>query len=882
MLSLYNSKRSKETSVEEERLQLPYQSEDDGDYDKEMPSIGESGWIKPLVLCTQDPHSLTGISKKSPRKYVHTADTEVGKNEMHTKLVFSNENSQADVPAWIEMMNRVQRVRQLAYAVRVIHRNPLDEELAPQDEPFIRLKSGKELAYIMNIGQRVEIPLVTVKGVTPINSSSNISGSSYSSVPVEITPGAAMNEKDSDGIIEKKATIDECTSIEASIEDQGLEYDNDNSIIEDDYTIDSLSDSSSSSDASKTSRKRKKKLRRKVKNVAKKAVVGTGRITAKTAKGTTKFAAKGFKETGKATGKVVKTTAKTLSSVTVARKSNKVPKMEPSRKIKNKDSKNKISKTMKKFGKFEAKFGGPSNFIAGELCATEQSRQTASRLLARMSNVPLQSSAWRTCNDALSSEISYMTDQDTWFLNGDAAHLGVKPSRNCTKRGRLLDESIVARCLWESHWREEWCGIYETCLLFYAPLAKSASHEIFHSDITAVRPFVNSSPICFPILVIETAWMCHYMAFKDEVSRDAFGEKVDTARLDQSNDDKQNSLKVARFWQGFQMLSESSLSTRNLKWAKISSNQPKNRAILNGRRMSFDSVSMPLGNNFNKGYKFVEDLLTMALTFSSTTLEEDPDSFIDFLDMTGELRFLPLDDIDLSSPSAFCLFVNIYHCLLQQALLLSVNGPLHNKSIGHFMRTSCYEIGGDVFSLAELHNYVICGKMSPLINPKPPYVQAPKRSSVYRYYALGYTDVRVHFIINTADLSCPKAVPILNHRYVEQQLNAACVDFFCNKQLAVDSKRRTVTLPKVCEIHRNDFGNGNGEFSNILKFVSDEFDNDLGNLIRVVMRDEKKITVKFINRQDQYHSSLKLRTTASDQSLEMDYHGIQTFESTSM
>ena len=172
-----------------------------------------------------------------------------------------------------------------------------------------------------------------------------------------------------------------------------------------------------------------------------------------------------------------------------------------------------------------------------------------------MSNVPLQSSAWRTCNDALSSEISYMTDQDTWFLNGDAAHLGVKPSRNCTKRGRLLDESIVARCLWESHWREEWCGIYETCLLFYAPLAKSASHEIFHSDITAVRPFNDFSPLpSFPILVLETAWMCHYMAFKDEVSRDAFGKKVDTARLDQSNDDKQNALKVARFWQGFQIL----------------------------------------------------------------------------------------------------------------------------------------------------------------------------------------------------------------------------------------------------------------------------------------------------------------------------------------
>ena len=588
--------------------------------------------------------------------------------------------------------------------------------------------------------------------------------------------------------------------------------------------------------------------------------------------------------TGKATGKVVKTTGKKLMAP-VTRKSNKQPQPEP--KKRNKESQTGLSKTMKKLGKIEAKSGGPPIFVAGELSATEQSRRTASRVLERMSNVPMQSSAWRTCNDALSSEIGYVTAQDTWFLDGDAMHLGVKPSK---KHGKLLDESIVARCLYESHWREEWCGMYENCISFYAPLAKSTCHEIFYSDITLVRPLVGDThcPLPgFPILVVETAWQCHYMAFRDEISRDDFGGKVDNAvqshKLEKQTESlDKNELQKARFWQGFQTLSETSLSAGAAKWAKVSSNQKSNsRAILNGRRMAFDSLTMSFGNSVSKVYTFVENLLTMALTFSFASLEQDPESFIDFLDLTSELRFLPLDRLDLSSPSAFCLFVNIYHCLLQQALLLSVNGQLQKKSAGHFMRTSCYEIGGDVFSLAELHSCVICGKMSKPINPKPPYIEAPKKSNAYKYYALNYTDVRVHFVLNTGDKACPASVPVLSHGYIEQQLNAACFDFFCNNQLVVDTKRRIVTLPKVCEIHRNDFGNG--ELINILKICIDEMDNELGNSVRAVLeKGEKNLTIKFQHTQEQYHSSLKLTTAATDQSLEMEYFCIQDLESNSM
>ena len=168
---------------------------------------------------------------------------------------------------------------------------------------------------------------------------------------------------------------------------------------------------------------------------------------------------------------------------------------------------------------------------------------------------------------------------------------------------------------------------------------------------------------------------------------------------------------------------------------------------MNSRRMVFDLKAATFDSDMKNGYSFVEDLLTTALSFSLDSLENDPESFVQFLDAACQLRLLPLQEIDSTTKHSFCLFVNLYHCLLQHAMLLSVNGPLQKRSVVHFMRTSCYEIGGDVFSLAEIHSCIIRGKMSKPVNPKPPYFEAPKKSSAYRFYALDYTDPRVSFVL---------------------------------------------------------------------------------------------------------------------------------------
>lgn len=104
------------------------------------------------------------------------------------------------------------------------------------------------------------------------------------------------------------------------------------------------------------------------------------------------------------------------------------------------------------------------------------------------------------------------------------------------------------------------------------------------------------------------------------------------------------------------------------------------RTILNGRHMNFDVdniLNPDEGDEAAQIEAFAANLLSEALSISPETLEESPDDFVDFLNKTSSLRSLPLGELDLSSPATYCIIVNIYHCMLQHALLLTVNGPLH-------------------------------------------------------------------------------------------------------------------------------------------------------------------------------------------------------------
>jgi hypothetical protein len=305
-----------------------------------------------------------------------------------------------------------------------------------------------------------------------------------------------------------------------------------------------------------------------------------------------------------------------------------------------------------------------------------------SQILLDISNTP--SSQWVILQLAGTN-----STQDLSFLRGSSAELGVKPLKQVDPVSDI--SCVIARCIYDGRWREELCVLYtkDRHLAFYAPLAKKPSLAVSFEEITSARVVCEehrTTPLPgLYTLAIDTAWKCHYLTFLEVTGREYFLKNLNDALFHAVNEETnpRHSRKVAPEFESYRMSLETSLTGTVGKWRAVStgkkSNHKKQRWVLNNRRMAFDLVSiMNEGDTQEKVASYVENLLKLALSFSPDTLNASESRFVEFLDEASRLRTLPLDEIDLSSKEALCIFVNLYHCLLQHSLLLAVDG-LPNK-----------------------------------------------------------------------------------------------------------------------------------------------------------------------------------------------------------
>jgi len=828
----------------------------------------KGNWLKPLRICAHVPNPVLSspIASSTDLTTAFTFDN-VWDRTGFTKLI--TESFQVDVPIWIEMMNRSERSRQLAYVVRVLvdDTHERDEVTQKSCSSFVRLRTGHDLAGIMRLGMsRRDDDGVSKKAwlrkKSPVGDAITPKTRFVGGHKTDNEETDDDNFKTDDLVQLLPRRIFSHGSFEGERESdfENLEWEGDAG----EQTDHENDDHDDEDDVEFEETPQKQNKRRLI----------IGQIAKSVKSGTVTTGMQVMKQSKKA-GKAL------VGPISRARPKNP-PATEPkSRKVKTSGRLNRrrekdhhivLSRTMKKIGNKtkESKvwLSDPPRVLAGQLSAPDQSCRMASHVLSRMS--PSASNRHDQFARYLAEQIADKSDLDKSFLQGSAAQLGVVCS---LPDKELIFDCLAARCLWDSHWREEWVGIYKDYVAFFAPLTNRPSLQLSAIDIKNVRLLGTKkeySPLAgYPIAVIETAWQCYYAAFPSKDERDEFIDKLNgliipNLDLDDTNrafdaSIREKVLWKARFWQGFNDSAESTLSRGKRKWAKIpSGNKMLDRSILNGRRFGFDVDPISLiGDDLDATIthidKFANNLLAMALSITTTSLQNNPGKFVEFLDMTSQLRSLPLQHLDLSRPEAFCIFVNIYHCLLQHSLVVTVSGPLFKKSVGHFMRTTCYEIGGDVFSLAELQHCVIRGKMTRPTLTKYPYLEAPRKSNAYHFYALDYMDPRVNFVLNTGDVSCPITIPVLQKATLEEQLNAATTTFI-QKETDVDKAKGSVLLPKICDVYKYDFGNGDTTCALhfCLKYLDEEDQRALMEL-----KESPMLHVKFQPCSEQYHLYLK-------------------------
>ena len=842
MLGLYNPKQTANQEYEyiTEEDEVPGETEQLDPENKSGPLS-----ILPLYLEACDPVKDARATTQPEITLELSSQTGTMK-----RLLFSCEDTQTDVPAWLEVLNRTERVRQLVYVVRI---KPLqkdatsrfDDSEDPPSElvPIMRLRTGKELSEVMRVGLHWRDKTASPRRrknsaeVTGSDGFSNMVRSlSRDELPTTPTKDSAdQRSVKSDGQVGDELDIDE----ECSYGDFPLYDEAEMMGGEDEFDI-SVEDS-----LPNRPRKSRKFIGKIAKSVKTKTAT-TGKQVVKVGRGTV--------NAGKA---IVSGRPKNLPREPNSVKLRSRRKVE--RDLRVSVSNKAIKRVEKNESQLESNSDAFSDNIAGELSASEQSCRTVSKMLSRMSSVTPTSPAASEFSPLLASHLEIESDLDVMFLQGSSLELGVVPLEEQDSSGLVFD-CIVARCLWESHWREEWCGVYHESIKFYAPLTNVPCLEVPYEDIKAIRmvdPKTNPLPGA-AILAVESSWLIHYIALGRKETRQILKIKLeelinklcDLGGPPQTERDIE--LSKARLWQDLQRSLEASRLIGRGKWAQISSGQKRtNRVILNNRRMVFDLYA-----SNEEMESLVEGLLSTALSFTLNSLQDHPEELSSFLNNCSKLRGLSLQDLESASPSTLCTLVNLYHCLLQHALLFTPNGPLTKRTYENFMRTCCYEIGEDVYSLAELNSCIIRGHMSRPTISKPPYIEAPRRSASYRSLALRTTTPHLNFLLNTGDVSCTRKIPVLTFDRLEEFFAVQTAEFL-KKNVIVNVSKKQVFLPKVCEVYRNDFCTDPSTAAiTCLEFCLQHLEEPIASTIRHLLQTEAALSIKYLPAADQYFTTL--------------------------
>lgn len=447
----------------------------DGEDDDQQPYVGEKSrceWMRPLQLRAYEA-SVSAASMKSLREEVLMED--VAKD---AQLVFNSENMEIDVPVWLEMMNRKDRLPQLTYAVRVSPRNTKVDD-GDRREAFVRLRTGHQLSHITRVGLNWRNSAVSTPrriSIAPggMVEHQTITSQNRQSDPLLVSPLQKRASSFSDlrhagadeNSLLKEAGDDEDVdaSSEGAWSDSGYGFDPAQSVDDlDPLTIDPADPLAVSHP--KKSRiligKIAKSVSSKTKSTGKKVV----KQSVKVGKGTVNASVKVGKGTVNASVKVGKGTVNVGKAIiTAPSRSKNPPKKEPKTLTAPRRSRKEIERALHaavtpSMKRIERREGlsptlESSQMIAGELSALEQSCRTVSNMLHKMSSLPPSNSMATTFSHLLASEVNQKTQQEEWFLCGGAVQLGVVPPSNDSSKGKLLHDCLVARCLWESHWRE--------------------------------------------------------------------------------------------------------------------------------------------------------------------------------------------------------------------------------------------------------------------------------------------------------------------------------------------------------------------------------------------------------------------------------------------
>ena len=359
-----------------------------------------------------------------------------------------------------------------------------------------------------------------------------------------------------------------------------------------------------------------------------------------------------------------------------------------------------------------------------------------------------------------------------------------------------------ARAISDRHWIEEWVMLSDRRLSFYHPDKRKSHYHVATSALNSVSKLAHDGCPAFPnsfFLSISTLGRTIYLMFSDEFKRTGWFDAIqEILRLSQSGTSDNNSVSSGESNASYTLLADvnnpaEEFLHKSTMWSC------KNRRLLNCAKFSLHSRKVGKKDSL----ELVESALRLALNVmsDSSPAQADPAMPRDFLCAAALLK--DADVQSLSEDRKVVFFLNLYHLMILHAYL--VLGPPDSslKWITYFNNIA-YQVSDDIFSLAELEHCIIRARMSYPSQFLSRFV-IPK--SLYRF-ALTRADFRFNFALNCGSRSNPESIFIYNKTDLQDQLDSISRLYLLKSSSIVQKSAREVivTLPRICQWFRNDFG----------------------------------------------------------------------------
>ncbi|XP_062506742.1 uncharacterized protein LOC134183265 [Corticium candelabrum] len=172
--------------------------------------------------------------------------------------------------------------------------------------------------------------------------------------------------------------------------------------------------------------------------------------------------------------------------------------------------------------------------------------------------------------------------------------------------------------------------------------------------------------------------------------------------------------------------------------------------------------------------------------------------FKEYQEKTLLLRTVDIRSLQENDRLAF--YINVYNALGLHGLAIQ-DKPLNSVlEVDSFWSSTCYNIGGHVFSLDDLEHGILRGN-----RPHPATGRVCFQLNDPRcQFSVHVVDPRIHFALVCGAKSCPP-IQVYSPDNLDRGLQAAARSF-CEQEIDIDLPSKMVTFSKIFQWYGSDFG----------------------------------------------------------------------------